>query len=385
MKKISLLGSTGSIGVNTLDVIERYPESFQVCALSAGSNVDLFARQIRKFKPALAALFDSTKIDTLKELVGDLDVEIVSGQEGTVSAASFSEADLVVSGVVGSAGLLPALSALKAGKNLALANKETLVIAGELVLKEAERTHTRIIPIDSEHSAIFQALNGEKPERIKKIILTASGGPFRTFTLKQMENVTVKEALNHPNWSMGAKITIDSSTMMNKGLEYIEAKWLFGVDTKVEIIVHAQSIIHSMIEFVDTSIIAQLGIPDMRVPIAYALTYPDRFESELPSLDLASMGNLTFEAPDFERFPCLKLAMDAMEMGQTMPAVLNAANEIAVQAFLDELVPYKDIAEIIRMVMQNHSPVSLYELQNILDADHWAREEATKLITVTHH
>ena len=385
MKKISLLGSTGSIGVNTLDVIERYPESFQVCALSAGSNVDLFARQIRKFKPALAALFDSTKIDALKELVGDLDVEIVSGQEGTVSAASFSEASLVVSGVVGSAGLLPALSALKAGKNLALANKETLVIAGELVLKEAERTHTRIIPIDSEHSAIFQVLNGEKPERIKKIILTASGGPFRTFTLKQMENVTVKEALNHPNWSMGAKITIDSSTMMIKGLEYIEAKWLFGVDTKVEIIVHAQSIIHSMIEFVDTSIIAQLGIPDMRVPIAYALTYPDRFESELPSLDLASMGNLTFEAPDFERFPCLKLAMDAMEMGQTMPAVLNAANEIAVQAFLDELIPYKDIAEIIRMVMQNHSPVSLHELQNVLDADHWAREEATKLITVTHH
>jgi 1-deoxy-D-xylulose-5-phosphate reductoisomerase len=385
MNKISLLGSTGSIGVNTLDVIERYPESFQVCALSAGSNVDLFARQIRKFKPALAALFDSTKIDALKELVGDLDVEIVSGQEGTVSAASFSEADLVVSGVVGSAGLLPALSALKAGKNLALANKETLVIAGELVLKEAERTHTRIIPIDSEHSAIFQVLNGEKPERIKKIILTASGGPFKTFTLKQMENVTVKEALNHPNWSMGAKITIDSSTMMNKGLEYIEAKWLFGVDTKVEIIVHAQSIIHSMIEFVDTSIIAQLGIPDMRVPIAYALTYPDRFESELPSLDLASMGNLTFEAPDFERFPCLKLAMDAMEMGQTMPAVLNAANEIAVQAFLDELIPYKDIAEIIRMVMQNHSPVSLHELQNVLDADHWAREEATKLITVTHH
>ncbi len=384
MKKISLLGSTGSIGVNTLDVVERYPESFQVCALSAGSNVDLFARQIRKFKPALAALFDSTKIDVLKELVGDLDVEIVSGQEGTVSVASFPEADLVVSGVVGSAGLLPALAALKAGKNLALANKETLVIAGELVLEEAERTHTRIIPIDSEHSAIFQVLNGEKTTRIKKIILTASGGPFRTFTLKQMENVTVKEALNHPNWSMGAKITIDSSTMMNKGLEYIEAKWLFGVDTKVEIIVHAQSIIHSMIEFVDTSIIAQLGIPDMRVPIAYALTYPDRFACELPSLDLASMGNLTFEAPDFERFPCLQLAMDAMEMGQTMPAILNAANEITVQAFLDELIPYKDISEIIRMVMQNHSPVPLQELQDVLDADRWAREETTKLITVTH-
>jgi len=384
MKNISLLGSTGSIGVNTLDVIERNPENFQVCALSAGSNVKLFASQIRKFKPALAALFDTTKVDALKELVADLDVEIVSGPEGAVSVASFSEADLVVSGVVGSAGLLPAIAALRAGKNLALANKETLVIAGELVLQEAARTNTKIIPIDSEHSAIFQALNGEKLDRIKKIILTASGGPFRTFSLKQMENVTVKQALNHPNWSMGAKITIDSSTMMNKGLEYIEAKWLFGVETNVEVIVHAQSIIHSMIEFVDTSIMAQLGIPDMRVPIAYALTYPDRFESELPSLDLATMGDLTFEAPDLERFPCLKLAMDAMEMGQTVPAVLNAANEIAVQAFLDELIPYKDIAEVIRMAMQNHRPVPLKELEDVLEADRWAREETTKLITVTH-
>jgi 1-deoxy-D-xylulose-5-phosphate reductoisomerase len=384
MKKISLLGSTGSIGVNTLDVVERYPEKFEVCALSAGTNVELFARQIRQFKPALAALFDVTKVEALRELVADLDVEIVSGPDGTVSAASFSEADIVVSGVVGSAGLIPALASLRAGKNLALANKETLVIAGELVLQEAKLTNTKIIPIDSEHSAIFQALNGEKPERIKKIILTASGGPFRTFSLRQMENITVKEALNHPNWSMGAKITIDSSTMMNKGLEYIEAKWLFGVETNVEVIVHAQSIIHSMIEFVDTSIMAQLGIPDMRVPIAYALTYPDRFKSELPSLDLASMGDLTFEAPDMERFPCLQLAIDAMKMGQTLPAVLNAANEIAVQAFLDELIPYKDISEIIRMAMQNHRPVELSELQDVLDADLWAREEATKLITVTH-
>ena len=384
MKKISLLGSTGSIGVNTLDVVERYPEKFQVCALSAGSNVELFARQIRKFKPRLVALFDVTKIDILRELVADLDVEIVSGPEGLVSVASFLDADLVVSGVVGSVGLLPALSALRAGKNLALANKETLVIAGELVLQEAELTNAKVIPIDSEHSAIFQALNGEKPERIKKIILTASGGPFRTFSLKQMESITVKEALNHPNWSMGAKITIDSSTMMNKGLEYIEAKWLFGVNTNVEVIVHAQSIIHSMIEFVDTSIIAQLGIPDMRVPIAYALTYPDRFVSELPSLDLALMGDLTFEAPDLERFPCLQLAMDAMKTGETMPAVLNAANEVAVQAFLDEQIPYKEIPEIIRMVMHNHHPVPLKELHNILDADLWAREESTKIIAVPH-
>ena len=384
MKKISLLGSTGSIGANVLDVIERNPEKFQIFGMSAGNNVDLFAKQIRKFKPRVVALFDTKKIPTLKEQIADLDIEILSGEEGSIAVATLPEADVVVSGVMGSAGLLPAIHALKSGKNLALANKETLVIAGELVLREAKKTNSQIIPIDSEHSAIFQVLNGEKKERIKKIILTASGGPFRTFSLDQMETVTVKDALKHPNWDMGAKITIDSSTMMNKGLEYIEAKWLFGVNTPVEIIVHAQSIIHSMIEFVDTSIIAQLGIPDMRVPIAYALTYPDRFECDLPSLDLTTMGNLTFEAPDFERFPCLRLAIDAMEIGKTMPAVLNAANEIAVQAFLEELIPYKDIAELIRMVMQNHNPSPLKELQDVLIADRWAREETTKLVTVTH-
>ncbi|MFL2948485.1 MAG: 1-deoxy-D-xylulose-5-phosphate reductoisomerase [Nitrospinales bacterium] len=384
MKKISLLGSTGSIGTNVLDVIERNPEKFQILGMSAGSNIDLFAKQIRKFKPRVVALFDTKKIPTLKELIAGLDIEILSGEEGTIAVATLPEADVVVSGVMGSAGLLPAIHALKSGKNLALANKETLVIAGELVLREAKKTNSQIIPIDSEHSAIFQVLNGEKKERIKKIILTASGGPFRTFSLGEMETVTVKDALKHPNWDMGAKITIDSSTMMNKGLEYIEAKWLFGVNTPVEIIVHAQSIIHSMIEFVDTSILAQLGIPDMRVPIAYALTYPDRFECDLPSLDLTTMGNLTFEAPDFERFPCLGLAIDAMEIGKTMPAVLNAANEIAVQAFLEELISYKDIAELIRMVMQNHNPSPLKELEDVLIADRWAREETTKLVTVTH-
>ena len=384
MKKISLLGSTGSIGTNVLDVIERNPEKFQILGMSAGSNVDLFAKQIRKFKPRVVALFDTKKIPTLKERISDLDIEILSGEEGSITVATLPEADVVVSGVMGSAGLLPAIYALKSGKNLALANKETLVIAGELVLREAQKTNSQIIPIDSEHSAIFQVLNGEKKERIKKIILTASGGPFRTFSFEQMETVTVKDALKHPNWDMGAKITIDSSTMMNKGLEYIEAKWLFGLNTPVEIIVHAQSIIHSMLEFVDTSILAQLGIPDMRVPIAYALTYPDRFECDLPSLDLTTMGNLTFEAPDFERFPCLQLAIDAMEIGKTMPAVLNAANEIAVQAFLEELISYKDIAELIHMVMQNHNPSPLKELQDVLIADRWAREETTKLVTVTH-
>ncbi len=383
MKKISLLGSTGSIGVNTLDVVQRNPDRFEVVSMSAGSNAELFAEQIRKFKPKIVSIFDAAKAESLKQLVDGQDVEILTGEEGSVRVATEPDTELVVSGIVGSAGLVPTLEAVKAGKDLALANKETLVVAGELVLKEA-RDKINIIPVDSEHSAIFQALNGENRERVKKIVLTGSGGPFRTHTKEQMEHVTVEEALNHPNWKMGNKITIDSATMMNKGLEYIEAKWLFGLDTPVEIIIHAQSIIHSMIEFTDTSIIAQLGIPDMRVPIAYALSYPDRLASELPSLDLAKMSDLTFEPPDFEKFPCLQLAHDAMEIGHTMPAVLNAANEIAVQAFLDEQIPFKDIPEIIRMTMHNHKAVPVNELDDVLSADDWARREARKLITVAH-
>jgi len=287
-----------------------------------------------------------------------------------------------VSGVVGCAGLVPTYAAVNAGKTLALANKETLVVAGELVLKAA-KGKCDIIPVDSEHSAILQAMNGENKNRIKRIILTASGGPFRTFTLEQMEHVTVKDALKHPNWDMGNKITIDSATMMNKGLEYIEAKWLFGLETQVDIIVHAQSIVHSMIEFVDTSIIAQLGIPDMRVPIAYALSFPDRIDCTLASLDLSALSKLTFEPPDFTRFPCLQLAHDAMEIGQTMPAVLNGANEIAVQAFLEEQIPYKDISEIIRTAMNNHNTRSITCIEDVLEADRWAREETRKLIPVT--
>jgi len=290
---------------------------------------------------------------------------------------------LVVSAIVGSAGLVPSLAAIRATKDLALANKETLVIAGELVLREA-KGKVNLIPIDSEHSAILQVLNGEKKERIKKIVLTGSGGPFRTFTKEEMENVTVKQALNHPNWKMGAKITVDSATMMNKGLEYIEAKWLFGLDTCVEIIVHPQSIIHSMIEFVDTSIMAQLGIPDMRVPIAYAMSYPDRIECKLPSLDLASIKQLTFEEPDYEKFPCIKLAEEALETGHTMPAVLNAANEVAVQAFLDEAILFKDIADTIRIAMNNHKFHAIDSLEDVQSADRWAREEVKKLIAVTH-
>jgi 1-deoxy-D-xylulose-5-phosphate reductoisomerase len=383
MKRIALLGSTGSIGVNTLDVIARNPDQFEIWSLSAGSNVDLLAQQIKQFKPKIAAIFDESKLPDLRQKLAGQEVELVVGEAGSVQAATSPEVDLVVSGIVGSAGLVPALEAIRAGKNLALANKETLVVAGELVLKEA-KDRVKIIPIDSEHSAIFQALNGEDPKRIRKIVLTASGGPFRTFSKKDMEHVTVAQALNHPNWDMGAKITIDSATMMNKGLEYIEAKWLFGHEVDVEIIIHAQSIIHSMIEFVDTSIMAQLGIPDMRVPIAYALSYPDRLDSELPSLDLAKMGNLTFEAPDFEKFACLKLAIDVMAEGKTYPAVLNAANEIAVQAFLDEVIAFKEIPEMIRQTLDNHSAQEVTHLEAVLEADRWAREETRKRIAVAH-
>ena len=383
MKMISLLGSTGSIGVNTLDVVRQNRDCFAVAAMTAGSNVELFAEQVKEFKPFLVSVFNPSKIDELKELLQGEDVEILCGEEGSVKVATHPDVSLVVSAIVGSAGLVPSLAAIQSGKDLALANKETLVVAGELVLREA-RGKVNLIPIDSEHSAILQVLNGEKKERVKKIVLTGSGGPFRVFTKEQMKNVTVKEALNHPNWTMGAKITIDSATMMNKGLEYIEAKWLFGLDTCVEIIVHPQSIIHSMIEFVDTSIMAQLGIPDMRVPIAYALTFPDRIECKLPSLDLVAIKQLTFEEPDYEKFPCIKLAQEALKAGHSMPAVLNAANEVAVQAFLDEEIPFKDIAEIIRMAMNNHKSHAIDSLEDVQSADCWAREEVKKLVSVTH-
>jgi 1-deoxy-D-xylulose-5-phosphate reductoisomerase len=384
MKQISLLGSTGSIGVSTLDVVARNSDRFEISGLSAGSNAEKFVEQVKQFKPKVASLFDRSKEAFVREQLAGLDVEIIFGEQGPVKVATWPDSDLVVSGIVGSAGLVPALAAINAGKDLALANKETLVVAGELVLKAAKDKKVAIIPIDSEHSAILQAMNGEKKERVKKIILTASGGPFRTFTREQMEHVTVEQALNHPNWSMGDKITIDSATMMNKGLEYIEAKWLFGLETKVDVIIHRQSIIHSMIEFVDTSIMAQLGIPDMRVPIAYALSYPDRLDCELPSLDLSQLSRLDFETPDYEKFPCLKLAIDALDAGETLPAVLNAANEIAVQAFLDELISFKEISEIIRTTMQNHKSKPVTALEDVLSADRWTREEARKLISVAH-
>jgi len=384
MKIISILGSTGSIGVNTLDVVRKNRDHFTVAGMVAGSNILLFAEQVKEFKPSVVSIFNSSKIGELKELLQGEDVEVLCGEEGSIKVATHTDVSLVVSAIVGSAGLVPSLAAIQSGKDLALANKETLVVAGELILRES-KNKVNLIPIDSEHSAILQALNGEKKERIKKIILTGSGGPFRTFTKDQMASVTIKEALNHPNWAMGAKITIDSATMMNKGLEYIEAKWLFGLDTPVEIIVHPQSIVHSMIEFVDTSIIAQLGIPDMRVPIAYALTYPDRVKCTLPTLNFSEIKQLTFEKPDYEKFPCIKLAQKSLEEGLSNPAVLNAANEVAVQAFLDEEISFKDISETIRMTLNNHKPHTIDSLEDVQRADRWAREEANKLISVTTH
>jgi 1-deoxy-D-xylulose-5-phosphate reductoisomerase len=383
MKKISVLGSTGSIGVNTLDVAERNPNQFKIVALAGGNNIEVLADQINKFQPKLVSVLNPENIDPLKKAIKGTSPEILSGEEGAIAVASVQEVDMVVSAIVGGAGLAPTFAAIQNGKDIALANKETLVIAGEVVLKAA-KGKCEIIPVDSEHSAILQALNGESQKRVKKIILTASGGPFRTYTLDQMEEITVSQALKHPNWAMGPKITIDSATMMNKGLEYIEAKWLFGLDTPVEIVVHPQSIIHSMVEFTDTSIMAQLGLPDMRVPIAYAMSYPDRLEADLPSLDFTKLARMDFEAPDFEKFPCLKLAFRALEDGQSMPAILNAANEIAVQGFLEERIAFKEIPEIIKSTMDNHERQPINDINDVLEADRWAREEATKLLAVPH-
>ena len=382
MKKISVLGSTGSIGVNTLNVVQKNEDHFEIYALSAGSNVELLAKQTKQFNPKIISISDSSKVDSLREALDGHPVEIVSGENGNIQVAILSEVDTVVSGIVGAAGLAPTYEAVRAGKSIALANKETLVIAGDLII-EAAKGKSQIIPVDSEHSAIFQVLNGEKCQRVKKIILTASGGPFRTWSSERMKTITIQKALNHPNWSMGKKITIDSATMMNKGLEYIEAKWLFGIETPVEIIVHPQSVIHSMVEFVDTSIKAQLGIPDMRVPIAYAISFPDRLAVDLPSLDFAHLRQMTFETPDTKKFPCIKLAMEALAIGDTMPAVLNAANEIAVKGFLEGHIPFKDISEIIYSTMDLHKPIVINGLDEVLFADRWAREEAQKFVSVT--
>ena len=382
MKKIAILGSTGSIGRSTLQVIEKYPDRFQVVSLAAGKNIELLAEQIHRFRPKLTAVLDRQLAkDLVSRIQPDAEVEVLAGSEGYQQVASLAEADMVLSAMVGAAGLIPTLSAIRAGKDVALANKETLVMAGALVMGEVRRHQVRLLPVDSEHNAIFQALEGHRREELKRILLTASGGPFRNMPMEELESVTPAQALAHPNWVMGPKITIDSATLMNKGLEVIEAKWLFDVPVeKIDVHIHPQSIVHSMVEYIDGSVIAQMGIPDMRIPIAYALAYPERLELDLPPLDFFSVKTLTFQEPDLRRFPCLDLAFAACKAGGTMPAVLNASNEVAVQAFLDNRIPFNGIPRMVNQVMQEHALDPAAELEALLEADSWARTRTEEAI-----
>jgi 1-deoxy-D-xylulose-5-phosphate reductoisomerase len=380
-KGLAILGSTGSVGLNTLDVVATHPEKFEVLTLAAHSNLDVIEQQVRRFHPRLAVLYDEAKAEVLRRRLRDLDVEVDSGLDGLCRAATYSGVQLVVSAVVGAIGLLPTIRAVETGIHVAVANKEPLVMAGELVIRADQPTWGRIIPVDSEHNAIFQVLHGHERAALRRILLTASGGPFREWPLDAMQHATVAHALKHPNWKMGRKITIDSATMMNKGLEVIEAHHLFQVPvTEVQVVVHPQSIVHSMVEFHDGSILAQLGIPDMRIPISYALAYPERLPNALPSLDLFEVQTLNFYPPDMHRFPCLQLAFEAARTGGTMPAVLNAANEVAVQAFLDETIGFLDIPAVIETTMLQHTPMPLTDASVAVQADRWARACATAAV-----
>ncbi|MBI5969078.1 MAG: 1-deoxy-D-xylulose-5-phosphate reductoisomerase [Deltaproteobacteria bacterium] len=381
MKKLSLLGSTGSIGGNALEIVAQHPDKFRVVALAGGRNEQKMGEQILRFSPELAAMMDPQSARNLQERWPRKTIRILSGLEGLIAVATHSEVEMVVSAVVGSAGLLPALAVLQARKTLALANKESLVMAGEILMREAQEKGARILPIDSEHSAIFQALAGHRKEDIKRIILTASGGPFLDTPLEKLAEVTPQQALNHPQWRMGKKVTIDSASLMNKGLEVIEAHWLFGIPpAKIEVQIHPQSIVHSMVEYIDGAVIAQMAIPDMRGPIAYALSYPERLDLQLPSLNLFEISKLTFSQVDKERFPALDLAYRALKEGGTMPVVLNAANEVAVEAFLQRRLGFLQISRLISQTMDHHHPTELRSLEEILRVHAWAREEAQQMI-----
>ncbi len=381
MRSLTILGSTGSIGLSTLDVVRQHPEKFSVSCLAAGQDVTALAEQIKEFMPDAVSVKDAESAKKLEALLEDYKPEILYGVEGASTIAAADGSDMVISAIVGAAGLVPTVNAIKAGKHIALANKETLVVAGQLVSDLVKKHNVRLLPVDSEHSAIFQSLEGHRTEDVERIILTASGGPFRNTAAEELKNVRLEQALKHPQWSMGAKITIDSATMMNKGLEVIEAHWLFNMPAeKIGVVVHPQSIIHSMVEYIDGCVIAQLGSPDMRAPIAYALSYPERCESGIQKLDLIKIGTLTFEEPDMIRFPALSLAFDALKAGRTYPAVLNAANEIAVAAFLDKKIGFTDIAATVEKTMQAHQAYTPVELDEYLQADRWARETAQKFI-----
>ncbi|RDD31161.1 1-deoxy-D-xylulose-5-phosphate reductoisomerase [Prosthecochloris sp. ZM] len=380
MKSLSILGSTGSIGLSTLDVVRQHPDRFTITGLAEGHDVTLLAEQIREFKPSIVSVRDEASANQLRELIGESGLEIRWGIEGAAVVGEADGSDMVVSAIVGAAGLVPTVRAIKAGKDIALANKETLVVAGQLVSELVREHKVQLLPVDSEHSAIFQSLSGHRTEDIERIILTASGGPFRKTPAEELKLVKPEQALKHPQWSMGAKITIDSATLMNKGLEVIEAHWLFNMPAeKIGVVVHPQSIIHSMVEYIDGCVMAQLGAPDMRAPIAYALSWPERCESGIKKLDLTQIGTLTFEEPDMKRFPALRLAFDALREGRTYPAVLNAANEIAVAAFLNNNIGFTDIPAIVDKTMQAHEALTPVDLDEYLAVDRWARETAAAL------
>ena len=379
MKRLSILGSTGSIGQNTLEVISRHRDRFSVKALAVRNNVRMLEEQIREFKPEVVAVYDEAAAASLKKM--NPPVEILIGEQGLIDAATLDGTDMLVSAIVGSPGLVPTFEAIKAGKDIALATKEALVMAGHLVMPEASRRGVRILPVDSEHSAVFQCLDGRDMEEVEQIVLTASGGPFRKKSVHELCKVTPDEALRHPNWDMGKKISIDSATLMNKGLEVIEAYWLFNVPVeKIGVIVHPQSIIHSMVRFIDGSIISQMSVPDMKGPISYALSYPERFGNILPALNLAEIGELTFEEPDMERYPSLALIYEALRTGGTMPCVLNAANEIAVEAFLEEKILFTDISQVVSDTMAEHAVVRGETIEEVISASGWGRQKAAEIV-----
>lgn len=381
MKNLVILGSTGSIGVNTLDIVAAYPERYRVAALTAGNNIERLEEQIRTFRPAVVAVVSQDQAQVLAQRLGPGGPEILHGVEGLMACASQADAHMVVSAIVGAAGLIPTMAAIEAGRDIALANKETLVTAGALVMARAAARGVRLVPVDSEHSAIFQSLEGHRHRDVRRMILTASGGPFRERSLAELSQVTPADALNHPNWSMGRKITIDSATMMNKGLEVIEARWLFDLPAeRIDVHIHPQSIVHSMVEYIDGSVIAQMGIPDMRTPIAYALAYPERIALDILRLDLCEIGKLTFERPDLQKFSCLKLAYEALREGGTAPTVLNAANEVAVEAFLQGEISFLNISRVIATVLDMPFEQRLEHIDDVLRADRWARSRARKSI-----
>lgn len=380
MKRVVILGSTGSIGKSALEVIGRHQEKFAVTGLAAGSNIEVLEEQIRSFHPEIVAVYDSEASRRLKERVGNI-VNVLTGQDGVNAVASYENSDLVLSAMVGFSGLLPTLNAIRAGKTIGLANKETLVVAGEIIMREARSRGVRILPVDSEHSAVFQCLDGRSKDHLRRIILTASGGPFINRKAEEFGNISPDEALRHPRWKMGKKVTIDSATLMNKGLEVIEASHLFALrPDEISVVIHPESIIHSMVEFIDGTIISQQSVPDMKGPIAYALSYPERLSNIMPSIDLTEVGTLSFFKPDLERFPCLGYAYEALREGGTMPAVLNASNEVAVKSFLEGRIHFNEIPVIINKTMSSHTSKGSPELIDIIEADRWARLKAEEIV-----